>query len=344
MPSQSGPTLRDIAAATGLGLATVSYALNNHPKVSKKTRERVQQKAVEMGYTPNPLVKALMKQVQHGKIPQYKETIAFLTGYPEKNEWEHQPRIVEQFDQMKQTARKQGYQVEPFWLLDPKMPPTRLAQVLLNRGIHAVIVSPLFEAMKIPEFPWSQFHSIAMGYSLIKQTAIHRGTSDLIQSVSLALHKVFDAGCRFPLLILPDDMEKKTRYRLSIAGEYYLKNLFGLNDRFIIHAEQLKQISSDALINMIAEKRADVIIGSGAAEWVKKTGLKVPEDISYVSLNRVTDQTAGVSQEWNQIAAAAVQFLISQIESNAPPGLPSSPIMISTEPVWHDGPTLQSIR
>jgi LacI family transcriptional regulator len=38
-------TLKDVARATGLGLATVSRALNGHPKVHAATRARVEQAA-----------------------------------------------------------------------------------------------------------------------------------------------------------------------------------------------------------------------------------------------------------------------------------------------------------
>jgi LacI family transcriptional regulator len=52
-------TLKDVARATGLGLATVSRALNGHPKVHAATRARVEQAAKELGYQPNALARSL---------------------------------------------------------------------------------------------------------------------------------------------------------------------------------------------------------------------------------------------------------------------------------------------
>ncbi len=44
---------QDLAAACGLNLTTVTLALNNHPRVAERTRERVQETARRLGYTPN---------------------------------------------------------------------------------------------------------------------------------------------------------------------------------------------------------------------------------------------------------------------------------------------------
>lgn len=338
---QSAPTLRDIAAATGMGLSTVSYALNNHPRVSKETRELIQKKAAEMGYTQRPLVRSLMKQIRHGKVLHYKQTIAFLTGFREKDEWKKYPFILDQFEHVQQTAESYGYKIEPFWLLDPEMNPSRLAQVLTSRGIQAVIVSPLFEIMEVNEFPWSQFHSITIGHSLV-HPAMHRGTADLIQIVHLALQKVFDAGCRSPLLIISDILDRKTLRQFSIGWRHYIKEIFELPDERIIHADKIPPIKSE-LFKIIHQKKVDVIIGGNILNPLEEIGLKIPEEIGYVALNRQDDNVTGISQQWNHIAAAAAQFLIAQIESNKSPGLPNVPVMVSTPPAWHDGPTLRTV-
>jgi LacI family transcriptional regulator len=51
--------LKDVAAATGLGLGTVSRALSGHPRVSPDTRRRVEEAALALGYHPNGLARAL---------------------------------------------------------------------------------------------------------------------------------------------------------------------------------------------------------------------------------------------------------------------------------------------
>lgn len=53
-------TLNDIAAKVGVSHVTVSMALRNSPRVAKATRVRVQQMALEMGYTENLLARSLV--------------------------------------------------------------------------------------------------------------------------------------------------------------------------------------------------------------------------------------------------------------------------------------------
>lgn len=55
-------TIKDVADAAGVSLATVSRVVNNGPKVGDATRERVKKIMVEMGYRPNANARALVSQ------------------------------------------------------------------------------------------------------------------------------------------------------------------------------------------------------------------------------------------------------------------------------------------
>ena len=55
-------TIKDIAQAAGVSLATVSRVINDGPKVGAKTRERVKAIMKEMGYRPNANARALVTQ------------------------------------------------------------------------------------------------------------------------------------------------------------------------------------------------------------------------------------------------------------------------------------------
>lgn len=52
-------SLKDISAACGVSVATVSKVMNNHKDIGEETRERVRKAAAEMGYMPNSAAKAL---------------------------------------------------------------------------------------------------------------------------------------------------------------------------------------------------------------------------------------------------------------------------------------------
>ena len=52
-------TLRDVSAAVGLGMSTISRVLRNHGSFSKATRDRVMKAVDELGYVPNRIAGAL---------------------------------------------------------------------------------------------------------------------------------------------------------------------------------------------------------------------------------------------------------------------------------------------
>lgn len=55
-------TIKDIAKAAGVSLATVSRVINDGPKVGDKTRARIKAIMKEMGYRPNANARALVNQ------------------------------------------------------------------------------------------------------------------------------------------------------------------------------------------------------------------------------------------------------------------------------------------
>jgi len=59
-------SIKDIAKQAGVAISTVSYALNNSPKVTEKTRSKILAIAEELNYVPNAAARTLKKR--HTKI------------------------------------------------------------------------------------------------------------------------------------------------------------------------------------------------------------------------------------------------------------------------------------
>jgi LacI family transcriptional regulator len=59
------PTIRDVAAASGVSIQTVSRVINSKPDVSADTVERVQEVIRELGYSPNLLARSLIVGRSH---------------------------------------------------------------------------------------------------------------------------------------------------------------------------------------------------------------------------------------------------------------------------------------
>jgi LacI family transcriptional regulator len=54
------PTIRDVAAAAGVSVATASRALGNYGRVSDETRERVRSATQRIGYRPNSVARSMI--------------------------------------------------------------------------------------------------------------------------------------------------------------------------------------------------------------------------------------------------------------------------------------------
>lgn len=55
-------SIKDVAKAAGVGIATVSRVLNNSGYVKKETRERVEEVIKELGYVPNEIARSMIAQ------------------------------------------------------------------------------------------------------------------------------------------------------------------------------------------------------------------------------------------------------------------------------------------
>lgn len=64
-PSGRQPTIRDVAGAAGVSVATVSRALNGHDNVAAPVRQRVHDAAARLRYTPHAAARSLSSRRSH---------------------------------------------------------------------------------------------------------------------------------------------------------------------------------------------------------------------------------------------------------------------------------------
>ena len=59
------PTIKEVAAKSGVGIGTVSRVLNNSPQISEETRQKVMKAIEELNYVPNVAGKRLSQNRSH---------------------------------------------------------------------------------------------------------------------------------------------------------------------------------------------------------------------------------------------------------------------------------------
>jgi LacI family transcriptional regulator len=139
--SEKRVTLADIAAKAGVHVTTVSLAIRNHPRLPEATRTRIQNLAKEMGYTPDPLLKALIAyrgQVMARRNP---PTLAYVTNWNTRWGWKKVTAHPQFHAGAEATARALGYNLEHFWMREPDLTQERLSSILYSRGITGLIIA-----------------------------------------------------------------------------------------------------------------------------------------------------------------------------------------------------------
>lgn len=105
MKTKTIPTIRDIAAASGVSAATVSLVLNGKGEISEATRVRVLEAVSRLKYVP---------RTSRSRTSEVKETLRFLkiAKHGQTVNRDHSHFISDYIDGMSQEALRRGYALE----------------------------------------------------------------------------------------------------------------------------------------------------------------------------------------------------------------------------------------
>lgn len=330
------PTMKQIAEVAGVSIATVSMALRNSPKITAETRAKVRAAAESVNYRPDPLIAALSTRRRESR-PRGLETIAYLTAFPAREGWRNNRFSPAVFDGARARATQHGYRLEHFWLREPQMTPRRMADILQARGILGLCVAALPEATPQLSFPWEPFCSAAVGYSMVRP-ALHRACPHQFQGMQLALNQLRRLGYRRIGVALGRRVSKIVAQHW-IASVLLFQHTYGRNAAVCLVYEESDR---DELKQWLQRHQPDAMIVSDIAllEWIREAGIRVPEDMGVVPLERCAGY-ASLDQKPEKVGAAAIDLIVGQIQRNET-GLPADPRVVMVEGAWVNGPSVRS--
>ncbi|WP_130388085.1 LacI family DNA-binding transcriptional regulator [Kribbella sp. VKM Ac-2569] len=268
MPGTSRrPTLKDIAAETGLSMAAVSYALRGLHG-TPETRQRVQDAADRLGYQADPVARALASG-RSGSIgvlcasleDLWQQRVAAALGRellaPDRNAW-----IID-------SAGDADRQLE-------------LAQHLVDHRADAIVVIPIDPSAKAWAAIAQQAPVIAIGDALPGAKAKSEVILDNETGVSTALRRLSDAGHRNIGVLSP------TR-RLERPAEEIAQRVaadLGLKIRLLQCPHDLAGATAVARTLLSGSTRPTGILALadsmafGVYAASRELGLRIPEDLS----------------------------------------------------------------
>lgn len=331
---QAVVTLETLALAVGLDRSTVSRALRDDPKVSAATRERVQAKARELGYRPNPLMAAVGGRRIKG-LGAGVTTVAYIQE-------RRRPAVgADHFEILALLCEQSGYQAERFYYAEyPSV--AALQRVLVNRGIHALVIAPPYERGEAAGWDFSQFFAVTMGEGG-QPSPLPTIEADHFGLFLKAWRKVLEKGYQRIGVILmrhtvmvPDD--EKRLAALEFAQKHVSPELPLLRPLFYEDTQELAQIRT-----WYDTQRPDVIIAFNdvACHFLRPRGVRIPEDVAYVSLHRYgwNPDMAGILWDLHLECEAALRLLEYAIK-NFRLGVPPAKIYHLLDNPWVEGSTL----
>lgn len=237
-------------------------------------------------------------------------------------------------------AEAMGYQLEAFPLKQPGLTHQRLSDMLYSRGISGLFIGAMEDPSMRLELDWSRFTSVALGHSLA-WPILHRVSNHQLHSMRTCYQNTRALGYqRIGFLLLP---------RIDARTDYNLKASF--------LTEQSHEPSHERVPLLLIDEddeekfrwwytryKPDVIIYAGTDlnifTWLENMKLEAPRDLGLVNagLHNTSGPVTGMHHNMDQVGAAAIDLLISEMQKNAK-GIPASPKTVLLEGTWVEGTT-----
>lgn len=334
-------TLRDVAAAVGVHYSSVSLALRDHPRISRKVTAKIKKIAAKMGYTPDPALSALNAYRKTKLQAHYQSTIAWIDNWPNNIRLRDQPTFNEYFLGASERARQLGYEIEEFRLQENTLSPAQVSRILRNRGIKGLLLAPQPSAgMQLPlTYEW--FSTITFGYSL-KPRVFHLVTNHQLHSADLAYSQLKALGYkRIGLFVYADHDEKVENAYLNGRWRYYHNNPgeTRIPPGLVNPGDSVHEVFK----RWFSHNSPDVIVSVGSLaiiDWLKGLGKTVPSDVGLANLSVAEndEDMSGVYESGRLIGRTAVDFLVGMLQRGEA-GTPQTPIRILVEGLWKPGRT-----
>jgi LacI family transcriptional regulator len=351
-------TLADIAQKAGVHVTTVSLALRNHPRLPAATRARLQALAKELGYVPDPFLRALVTYRSALRTERRRPTLGYVTNWTTRWGWRKVTAHPDFFEGAREAAEALGYQLEHFWIHEPGLTHSRLSRILSTRGINGLILASHGREMGDNiSFDWNSFSAVKIDYFPHKPE-LHNVTNDQSSIVRTAVRKVLAAGYRRIGFVMHRGWDHAVDHQW-IAGFLCEQQCIPHRERIPMHIfpdpepmdlwfnEGKSDVTPEPgpFDNWLGRYRPEVLISKASfiLPHLGRKGWRVPRDVAFVDvfLEDFTGQTAGMRQNHRVVGAVAAEMLAGQLQHNKF-GVPDIPNTTYVEGTWFDGKSCPS--
>ena len=322
MKETSPITMKDIAKALGVSVATVSRALKDSPRISQQKKEEIKEYARQHNFTPNFIAESLRNSkrtplktigVIIPKLPHY-YFASVLSGIEEE-------------------ASACGYTVMVAQSNEEYAREVKICESFYDHKVSGVIVSQAKDTQRYDHFQKLIDHGIPLVFYDRISTGVNasRVVVDDYMGAMTAVNHMLDTGCRrIAFYGSPMSMEiSKNRYNgyrdaLLKRGIKPDERLFRICD----NRADAEEITPELLNMESAPPDAFFAVNDDTAIGIlysaKRMGLRIPEDISICGFTNGDRAIAcdpmltTVEQRGKVVGEEAANIVIDHIEGNVP--------------------------
>ena len=306
-------SMKDIARACGVSVATVSKALNGQPDIGEETRVRVSQMAQKMGYMTNSAARALKtNRTYHIGVLFVDERLSGLA-----HEY-----FATMLESLKVEAEAHGYDIT-FINHNVGGKPTSYLQHCRYRGVDGVVIACVdFTDPRVRELAESDLPLVTVDHMFNNRLAV---VSDNVQGMEALVRYAYEKGHR-KIAFLHGEKTSVTQNRL--VGFYRACEGLGLEipEAFVRESafHNPDRCAQDTLALMNLPERPTCILFPddysyvGGMNALRQMGIRVPEDVSVMGYDGIhLARVIGLTTYWQdtrEIGRIAAERLISLIE------------------------------
>ena len=311
---KSKVTIHDISKALNIDSSTVSRALNKSPRVSKKTREKIIQKANELGYQRNTLASNLRTNKTN--------TIGVIV-----------PRISRNFfssviSGIEETAYKSGYSVVICQSLDDLDREVKLMGTLLSNRVDGILISISMETTQYEHLQAFLDHGSPIVFfdRPCKLSNCSNVTIDDYKASYEATEHLIKKGCRDIVHFSGPQEIELYKNRKNGYIDALKDNKIPIKNEYCIESNLSEKDGIDSAKKVLALKNIDGIYAANdtsaisAIKHLQSCGINIPKQIAVVGFNNdpisevIEPTLTTVNQPDFKIGKISAELLLEQIE------------------------------
>jgi DNA-binding LacI/PurR family transcriptional regulator len=336
---RSRVTIRDIAREAGVSPASVSHAFRGDHHVSAEKRKQILGIAERMGYSPHPMVSALMSEIRRNKVVEGETVLAMADFFTGNSRLRHTSRRLI-YEGAAARAKQLGYRLDLFEPVEEGWSMDRFTKILRARGINGIIVPPFPSQPDLPEgFAWEEFSVVTVGY-VCRSHAFHSVIPDQLGGMELALNEVAGRGYHRVGLYISADHDRRVRHSWSGLYYWHCSAREHAPPGALLHFYE--KPSREEFKRWIKKTRPEVVISDFGVDWDLMQREAVAKETGYIQLicHAKPSPHCGINQNYGLEGAAAVDLLSTQLYRNER-GTPSFRMNVQISPTWVEGPSLR---